>query len=243
MKKNQEIIVALAVVCILSIVLAVIFLSSDREAPVITVDSSKVKPYSAEQDTDVLKAYAKAVDNKDGDVSSSILIENVYVMTDLEHAKVVYVARDSSGNIARYNYMIDYNASEEEIAKQKAMLEEETTADAEGTSKSKETTKDSETTKETTKASSKTEAETAKGAPTLVMTDSEATVKKGSSFNISNYIDKITDDVDSSNTLSRRIVVNGTYSTSLIGTYTLDVYCTDTDSNESNHVEFTLHVE
>jgi hypothetical protein len=241
MKKSKEIIAALAAVCILSIILVVVLLSSDREAPVITVDTSKVKPYSAEQGTEVLKDYAKAVDNKDGDVSSSIIVENVYVMTDLEHAKVVYVARDSSNNIARYNYMIDYNASSEEIAKQQSALEEETTTAAEQTSKSEEDNKASE--KETAKTSSTTEAATVKGGPKIVLTASEATISKGSTFNIINYVDTITDDSDSSDTLSRRVIVNGSYSTSKSGTYTLDVYCTDTDSNESNHVEFTLYVK
>jgi hypothetical protein len=75
------------------------------------------------------------------------------------------------------------------------------------------------------------------------MTATEAVISKGSAFNVINYIDTITDDNDSSDTLSRRIIVNGSYSTSSAGTYTLDVYCTDTDSNESNHVEFTLRVE
>ena len=71
----------------------------------------------------------------------------------------------------------------------------------------------------------------------------EATVEAGNSFNVMKYISSITDDKDTEDTLSRRIIVNGTYSTSKSGTYTLDVYCTDSDLNESNHVAFTLNVK
>ena len=50
-----------------SVIIAAMYLTSDRTAPVITVDESKVRPYSAEQGEEVLKSYAKAVDAKDGD--------------------------------------------------------------------------------------------------------------------------------------------------------------------------------
>ena len=75
------------------------YLTSDRTAPVITVDESKVRPYSAEQGEDVLKSYAKAVDAKDGDVSSSIVIENIYVMPDMTRQSD-FAARDHDNNVA-----------------------------------------------------------------------------------------------------------------------------------------------
>ena len=78
MEKKQGVIIALLAVCVFfSVIIAAMYLTSDRTAPVITVDESKVKPYSAEQGEEVLKSYAKAVDAKDGDVSSSIVIENI----------------------------------------------------------------------------------------------------------------------------------------------------------------------
>lgn len=111
MEKKQGVIIALLAVCVFfSVIIAAMYLTSDRTAPVITVDESKVKPYSAEQGEDVLKSYAKAVDAKDGDVSSSIVIENIYVMPDMTRAKVIFAARDHDNNVAKYSYMIAYEA-------------------------------------------------------------------------------------------------------------------------------------
>ena len=210
MEKKQGVIIALLAVCVFfSVIIAAMYLTSDRTAPVITVDESKVKPYSAEQGEEVLKSYAKAVDAKDGDVSSSIVIENIYVMPDMTRAKVIFAARDHNNNVSKYSYMIAYEASEEEIEAKEQLTQAETTTAAE--------TEKTETT--------------------------EATVEAGNSFNVMKYISSITDDKDTEDTLSRRIIVNGTYSTSKSGTYTLDVYCTDSDLNESNHVAFTLNVK
>ena len=67
MEKKQGVIIALLAVCVFfSVIIAAMYLTSDRTAPVITVDESKVRPYSAEQGEEVLKSYAKAVDAKDG---------------------------------------------------------------------------------------------------------------------------------------------------------------------------------
>lgn len=107
------------------------YLTSDRTAPVITVDESKVKPYSAEQGEEVLKSYAKAVDAKDGDVSSSIVIENIYIMPDMTRAKVIFAARDHNNNVSKYSYMIAYEASQEEIEAKEQLTQAETTTAAE----------------------------------------------------------------------------------------------------------------
>ena len=134
MEKKQGVIIALLAVCVLpfSVIIAAMYLTSDRTAPVITVDESKVKPYSAEQGEEVLKSYAKkAVDAKDGDVSSSIVIENIYVMPDMTRAKVIFAARDHNNNVSKYSYMIAYEASQEEIEAKEQLTQAETTTAAE----------------------------------------------------------------------------------------------------------------
>ena len=220
------------------------YLTSDRTAPVITVDESKVKPYSAEQGEEVLKSYAKAVDAKDGDVSSSIVIENIYVMPDMTRAKVIFAARDHNNNVSKYSYMIAYEASQEEIEAKEQLTQAETTTAAEAeTTTAADSSKNTSKTTEAEKTTADSEAETTAGGPKLVLSATEATVEAGNSFNVMKYISSITDDKDTEDTLSRRIIVNGTYSTSKSGTYTLDVYCTDSDLNESNHVAFTLNVK
>lgn len=245
MEKKQGVIIALLAVCVFfSVIIAAIYLTSDRTAPVITVDESKVKPYSAEQGEEVLKSYAKAVDAKDGDVSSSIVIENIYVMPDMTRAKVIFAARDHNNNVSKYSYMIAYEASQEEIEAKEQLTQAETTTAAEAeTTTAADSSKNTSKTTEAEKTTAESEAETTAGGPKLVLSATEATVEAGNSFNVMKYISSITDDKDTEDTLSRRIIVNGTYSTSKSGTYTLDVYCTDSDLNESNHVAFTLNVK
>ncbi len=245
MEKKQGVIIALLAVCVLfSVIIAAMYLTSDRTAPVITVDESKVKPYSAEQGEEVLKSYAKAVDAKDGDVSGSIVIENIYVMPDMTRAKVIFAARDHNNNVSKYSYMIAYEASQEEIEAKEQLTQAETTTAAEAeTTTAADSSKNTSKTTEAEKTTADSEAETTAGGPKLVLSATEATVEAGNSFNVMKYISSITDDKDTEDTLSRRIIVNGTYSTSKSGTYTLDVYCTDSDLNESNHVAFTLNVK
>lgn len=245
MEKKQGVIIALLAVCVFfSVIIAAMYLTSDRTAPVITVDESKVKPYSAEQGEEVLKSYAKAVDAKDGDVSSSIVIENIYVMPDMTRAKVIFAARDHNNNVSKYSYMIAYEASQEEIEAKEQLTQAETTTAAEAeTTTAADSSKNTSKTTEAEKTTAESEAETTAGGPKLVLSETEATVEAGNSFNVMKYISSITDDKDTEDTLSRRIIVNGTYSTSKSGTYTLDVYCTDSDLNESNHVAFTLNVK
>ena len=245
MEKKQGVIIALLAVCVFfSVIIAAMYLTSDRTAPVITVDESKVKPYSAEQGEEVLKSYAKAVDAKDGDVSSSIVIENIYVMPDMTRAKVIFAARDHNNNVSKYSYMIAYEASQEEIEAKEQLTQAETTTAAEAeTTTVADSSKNTSKTTEAEKTTAESEAETTAGGPKLVLSATEATVEAGNSFNVMKYISSITDDKDTEDTLSRRIIVNGTYSTSKSGTYTLDVYCTDSDLNESNHVAFTLNVK
>ena len=245
MEKKQGVIIALLAVCVFfSVIIAAMYLTSDRTAPVITVDESKVKPYSAEQGEEVLKSYAKAVDAKDGDASSSIVIENIYVMPDMTRAKVIFAARDHNNNVSKYSYMIAYEASQEEIEAKEQLTQAETTTAAEAeTTTAADSSKNTSKTTEAEKTTAESEAETTAGGPKLVLSATEATVEAGNSFNVMKYISSITDDKDTEDTLSRRIIVNGTYSTSKSGTYTLDVYCTDSDLNESNHVAFTLNVK
>jgi hypothetical protein len=245
MEKKQGVIIALLAVCVFfSVIIAAMYLTSDRTAPVITVDESKVRPYSAEQGEEVLKSYAKAVDAKDGDVSSSIVIENIYVMPDMTRAKVIFAARDHNNNVSKYSYMIAYEASQEEIEAKEQLTQAETTTAAEAeTTTAADSSKNTSKTTEAEKTTAESEAETTAGGPKLVLSATEATVEAGNSFNVMKYISSITDDKDTEDTLSRRIIVNGTYSTSKSGTYTLDVYCTDSDLNESNHVAFTLNVK
>ncbi len=252
MKKSSGITAVLGVVaCILLVVVIVVFISEDRKGPIITIDEHKVAPYSKDQGLDILKGYANAVDERDGDVSDSIVVENVYVMPDFTKAKVIYVAKDKSGNVTKKDYIIEYNATEEEKnAAVKSENNDKKSSDDNSQQQTAPTTQTSvaatdnnaASSTQASQAESTTDVSVPAGSPKLVLSSTQATVQKGAYFNISNYVQEMTDDKDGADVLSRRLIVNGDYNTSVSGDYTLDVYCTDRDRNESNHVKFTLHV-
>lgn len=242
MKKNKNIIIALVVVCVLAAIFMVIYLSEDREAPVLTINTSNIKAYSKEQGESVLKSYVKAVDKKDGDVSVNVIIENIYIASDYSKATVIYAARDNSGNVSKMSYIFDYNPTEEELElKNNNNQTEELTKTSVQISKNMENEK--ETSAEDTTENVTTEAVTVAGGPKLVLEKTEDTISVGSTFNVMKYVSEITDDKDNSDSLSRRIITDGKYDTSKAGTYKIDVYCTDSDKNQSNHVRFTLNVK
>ena len=249
MKKNKNIIIALVVVSVLAAIFMVIYLSEDREAPVLTINTSNIKAYSKEQGESVLKSYVKAVDKKDGDVSANVIVENIYISSDLSKATVIYAARDNSGNVSKISYIFDYKPTEEELeAKKKDDNQEETTAQgtekaAQGSVKSSTELTSSSLTENTDTTDETTEAVTVAGGPKLVLEKTEDTISVGSKFNVMKYVSEITDDKDNSDSLSRRIITDGKYDTSKAGTYKIDVYCTDSDKNQSNHVTFTLNVK
>lgn len=241
MKKNIMTIAISIVVIILVTAVVVLITSEDKTGPEITFnipDGQKIT-YTSGQDKQALIKYAKAVDGKDGDVSDSLMIEDIYVASDLTTAKAVYVARDKSNNITKANREVKYIASKEEI--DNLSKSNENATDAAGVSKQAATT--SATVATTTKAEDTTKATTTSAKPVLTLSQSDATIKQGGNFNGASYVKDITDDKDDRSTLFRRIIVSGNYSTGTAGDYTISIYCTDTDGNASNTEKFTLHVQ
>lgn len=91
MKKNKSVILALVIACVLAVVFIVIYVSEDREAPVLTVNKSNIKAYSKEQGESVLKGYVKALDKEDGDVSANVIVENIYIYHQICQRQLLYM--------------------------------------------------------------------------------------------------------------------------------------------------------
>lgn len=238
MKKNGMIIIGTSIALILSVLVIYVTFAEDTKGPVITVDTSEVKPYAADQGTDTLKKYVKAIDKVDGDVGDTLIVENVYILSDMHTAKVAYVARDKKNNVTKYNYLIEYLPTDEEVLEKSKESQNQTNQEETKASNEKETAAETMTAETTTAQQDTTQA----GAPELTLTANEATMKKGSTFSVSQYISEIKDSKDSKTTLSKRVVVSGNYSTTKPGDYELDIYCTNTRQIESNHTKFILHI-
>ena len=65
---------------------------------------SKKNSYTSDMTTEDLLEGVKAVDKRDGDVSASLTVENVYPNEKGDEVTVVYVAKDNSNNVTKVTY-------------------------------------------------------------------------------------------------------------------------------------------
>ncbi|MFR7900483.1 MAG: hypothetical protein ACLU6Y_12115 [Ruminococcus sp.] len=85
-------------------ILGWLYMRQDRKGPEITIAESKKNSYTADMTTEDLLEGVKAVDDRDGDVSSSLTVENVYPNEKGDEVTVVYVAKDNSNNVTKVTY-------------------------------------------------------------------------------------------------------------------------------------------
>ena len=102
MKKRTWIILALIALCIVVFVFyqTVDRLRTDTKAPVITVSEEVLQLSVQTADHDFLRGIT-AKDNKDGDVSDSIVVEGMRLVNTDGTVEVTYAAFDSAGNVAK----------------------------------------------------------------------------------------------------------------------------------------------
>jgi hypothetical protein len=197
----------------------------------------------------------EAHDNRNGDLTSSIRVYDVSVMSDNQHAKVIYAVYDHSGNMRKAERMVDYVAGE-------ATPEEDSTEDSGGVEEGLQPATTEASTEEATEQLAEASEEeptsaegeltgegyedpelVSTGAPVIRLTTHAVTMKVGERFNSLDYIYDMVDDQDSRETLYRRIQLEGEYDMSQPGQYELNYYVLDTDRNQSNVAKLMLTVE
>ena len=234
---KESIITAALSVCsfVMLVVACVGMLMADREAPVITLEGKNNLTYTEGESYDVLLENMTAEDKKDGDVTDSLRVSNLYV-TEGNRAVVVYVAKDEANNIAKLKREIRYEAKPKAVVAEK--VEEESVEEEVPAVQEPEITVPETTTSETTTPETTTEAA---GTPKITMLLNEVTLKVGETFNVLRYVQSAVD-VDGTN-LSRYVHADGNYDMSQPGTYTIRVYATSPNGGTSNIETFTLTVE
>lgn len=221
---SAGIVTALMFACLVYIVI-----KEDRTAPVIMqVNSSLV--YREGEDTSLLLDGVKAMDDVDGDISSSVMVGDLITMPDGKAAKVTYLAKDSSNNVGQLDMIIPYEKEGEAAPADvgEANPVEPETVKEEAPSEEKE--KESE------------EAFTPAN-PVLLLSETEVTISRREEFDPKNYIKDIKDDKDSVTALLDKVAVTGTYDVNKRGTYVLILTVTDSDGNSSDSVSLILTVE
>lgn len=107
-KGKLTILISLGVRFLLTAVYARVFVfSDDREPPTITVDTDTVE-ISVYDGQNALLRGVSATDDKDGDITADIMVENVSNITENCYATVTYAVYDSAGNVAKASRTVLY---------------------------------------------------------------------------------------------------------------------------------------
>lgn len=248
MKKG--IVAGLIVLCIaLGAGTAAVAATNDRKGPEIDVPSGADVTYEEGSDTSSLLEGVTATDDKDGDVTDSLVIENIFPSDDRTSASVVYAAKDSHNNVSKVTRHVNYKAAGQDTPAENESAPEENNGDAEEAAPAAEEPQQNESNTEGTEgAKNETEAQTEIDAlpaesPRLYLNTYEVTMEAGSELDKISYIKEMTDDADSQETLFTEIEVDGDVDTTTPGDYTLTYHVTDSDGNRSNAAVLTVHVQ
>lgn len=247
--ENKKILGIVGSVIVVVIGIGVIkYATSDRKGPVITYSGNELT-YTEGQPNDVLLEDVTAIDDKDGDVSDTLMVANKIVVGNGEYMEVVYAAKDSKNNITttknnkrRVKYVQtganankatnsgDENQSSEQADTSKDANSSESTSENQTTS----TVVDNNPTGEIDKA-----AADASGIPVIKLKTTETTIKVGEGFD---EISFVRETYDNSSDVSRRIRITGNYDIGVPGDYQINYLVSDTEGNVSEPAPFTLHV-
>lgn len=231
MKKG--IVAGLIVLCVaLGAGTAAVVVTDDRKGPEIELPADGDVTYEEGSDTASLLEGVTATDEKDGDVTDSLVIENIFPNDDHTSASVVYAAKDSHNNVSKATRRVNYKAAAEDTP-----AENESAPAAEEPQKN-----DTEGTKNETDAQMEIEALPAES-PKLYLNTYEVTVEAGNDLDKTSYIKEMTDDADSQESLFNQIEIDGDVDTAVPGDYTLTYHVTDSDGNRSNAAVLTVHVQ
>lgn len=231
---------------------AAVMVTSDRKGPEIAVPSGADVTYEEGSDTALLLEGVTATDDRDGDVTDSVVIENIFPNDDRTGASVIYAAKDSHNNVTKVTRRVNYKAAGDVTAPEENTEAEGSdaapaeNAEAEGSDAAPAAEEaqqnDTEGVKNETNAKMEIEALPSES-PRMYLNTYETTVKAGSELDKISYIKEITDDADSQETLFTDIQVDGEVDTATQGDYTLTYHVTDSNGNQSNMAVLTVHVQ
>ena len=231
---------------------AAVMVTSDRKGPEIAVPSGADVTYEEGSDTALMLEGVTATDDRDGDVTDSVVIENIFPNDDRTGASVIYAAKDSHNNVTKVTRRVNYKAAGDVTAPEENTEAEGSdaapaeNAEAEGSDAAPAAEEaqqnDTEGVKNETNAKMEIEALPSES-PRMYLNTYETTVKAGSELDKISYIKEITDDADSQETLFTEIQVDGEVDTATPGDYTLTYHVTDSNGNQSNMAVLTVHVQ
>ena len=250
MEAKKIVAVVGAIDVVLLVVCLVLYIGKDRKGPEIFFDEEKQIEYAEGMDEALLLEGVTAVDEKDGDVSDSLLVEKV-AGTNGKEVIVTYVARDGANNVGKasraFTVVGSYGGGDI------LPVEEETfeTGDMPGTEGATETETGSneegssgeEEGQDENQGEGNNEGEPAGPNPVLVLNADMIETKKGVAPNWNEVIETMSDDKDDYNTLYNNLKLEGHVDLSRPGEYPVILYTVDSDGNRSEMRELVVKVE
>lgn len=94
----------------------------DKKAPEIKLEGKNTLIYEEGESEEILLENMKAVDEKDGDVTDSLRISRICVVSE-NKAMVIYVAKDAANNIGKLKREVRYQAKPKAAASAEAGLQ------------------------------------------------------------------------------------------------------------------------
>lgn len=229
----KKLAVLMSVVCIgLAAFVVNIKLAEDNNGPEISFTNADLAYETTMNDADLL-ADVIAMDGRDGDVSSSLTIEDIYSVSD-EDVVVVYVAKDNSNNISKIKRMLKGTTIEEEEITSSDIAENlitatstETTEDSsligvEELEDTEDTEEDASATEQVTEGvpvEEKSRADEAReeqeaiadsmtaGCPRMYLTDYYIEVPVGTTIDAMSYVKDIIDESENFFDLSKKVQI------------------------------------
>ena len=246
------------------------FLTDDREGPGIQYTNEEITYHEGDDTKELLKDVT-AVDGNDGDVSSSLIIENIIILSDNQKAKIIYAAKDSKNNITKVSRIVNYVADRaagshtDTSDADNKQTDGDTDSQANGKQPDNGNANDAQAANGSNVqnsgqssqdrpeqgngsdqgAGSQEEPEESlnPGAPTIKLKSAAVTVPAGTELVRRNFVEEITDDKDSQEVLWKSIKMDGEFHMNDPGVYQLELYVVDTDGNKSNREKLTLTVQ
>ena len=233
-------------------ILGWLYMRQDRKGPEITIAESKKNSYTSDMTTEDLLEGVKAVDKRDGDVSASLTVENVYPNEKGDEVTVVYVAKDNSNNVTKVTYHMTSEGNLMGFTSETKTSSDNTDTDAEtdeALQDENETDSEDEEEPEMTEEEKAQEREEEKidqlnpQDPRLYLNTYYVEIAKGTQIDRLSYVKDIQDDKDSTSDLYRKIQITGTVDVNTPGTYELTYYVVDSNGNASNGAVLTIVVK
>lgn len=213
------------------------YMTGDHTAPEISFPQTEIT-YTEGSDTAKLLEGVSAVDDKNGDVTQYVCIDNIIPNPEDGTAAVIYAAYDFSNNVAKARRTVQYIPAADESSDSDTEVQNGSGTEEAGTQDN-----DTENTADVADNEPVQEQPVDPKAPVLTMAEHAFTIEEGGPFTPKNRVLRVEDDVDNSDYLMRHLNVDGDYDINTAGVYELDYYVVDSEGRESNHEKMVLTVE